>query len=95
MNRNERRARINDLQTERRALTVKINGLNEELKQLNLEDEKEDYPCSCVRLNRDIEIYDMQEQTRRGRNPLGLGMVSECLSARVECPTCKGTGKLA
>jgi DNA repair exonuclease SbcCD ATPase subunit len=95
MNRDERRTRINDLQTERHALTVKINSVNEELKQLNLANEKEDHPCSCVRLNGDIEIYDMQEQTRRGRNPLGLGLVSQCLSARAECPVCKGTGKPA
>lgn len=93
MNRDERNTKINQLETERRQFTVKVNNISEELKSLRLENEKEDHPCSCVRLNGDIEIYDMQEQTRRGRNPLGLGMVSQCLSARSECPVCKGTGK--
>ena len=88
-----RRSVIARLREERDGLNKRVYALNESIKELQLLEDKEQHSCSCVKLNRDIEIYDMQEQERRGRNPLGLGLVSETLTARKDCPTCKGTGK--
>jgi hypothetical protein len=89
---NARKARIQQLRAEVNQLDGVRSALLTEIKKLNLEQNKEEHPCSCVKLNGDIEIYDMQEQERRGRNPLGLGCVSECLTARKDCQVCRGTG---
>lgn len=89
----ERRARLDELRKERAQLNLKVEKLTSEIAQLDLQERREEYPCVCVKLNRDIEVYDMQEQERRGRNPLGLGLVSECLTARKSCDYCNGTGK--
>lgn len=88
-----RRSTISRLREERDELQKRVYALNDSIKELQLLEDKEQHPCSCVKLNGDIEIYDMQEQERRGRVPLDLGLVSECLSARKDCPICKGTGK--
>lgn len=63
-----------------------------ERRKLELEQNREDHPCQCVKLNKDIEVFDMQEQERRGRVPLGLGFVADCLTAIKDCHVCNGTG---
>lgn len=57
-----------------------------------LAEAKRRYPCSCVRLNSDLYIYDMAEQWAAGRQGLTTGLVSESLSAFIDCPMCHGSG---
>jgi hypothetical protein len=90
MNRNER---MRELRVQARALQKKLDQVFKELTALKEEKEKETYPCSCVKRNRDIEVFDMAEQERRKR--VGLvagGFVSESLSAREDCEVCCGSG---
>lgn len=89
----DRKERLQRLRFERDELQDKANAIGREIAKLDLEERKEAHPCPCVRLNRDIEIFDMQEQSRRGRNPLSAGgFVADCLTARKDCQTCNGTG---
>lgn len=48
--------------------------------------------CSCVRLNKTIQIFTMTQQEQANRNGLQLGLVSETHSADLKCPKCFGTG---
>lgn len=90
----ERKERLQAIDVIIRRLQLQVNDLQEERNKLRLEEQREEHPCSCVKLNGDIEIYDMQEQERRGRSPLSVGgFVAHTLSARLDCPSCKGTGK--
>ncbi len=88
-----RKARLQQLRAEVAQLRKIQDELQTEIQKLDLEQRKEEHPCACVKLNKDVEIFDMQEQERRGRNPLGAGgFVADTLSARKDCTTCKGTG---
>lgn len=89
-----RKARIQQAQAERQQLQSKVDALSKEIAELRLAEERDEHPCSCVKLNRDVEIYDMGEQARRGREPLSCGgFVADTLSARKDCEYCQGTGK--
>lgn len=91
-----RRARIQQAQAERQQLQTKVDALSKEIAELRLAEERDEHPCSCVKLNRDVEIYDMGEQERRGRVPLSVGgFVADTLTARKDCQECGGTGKPA
>lgn len=88
-----RQARIQKLRAEAQDLREKSDKLYAEIHKLDLEQRKEDHPCACVKLNRDIEIYDMGEQERRGRTPLSVGgFVADTLTAIKSCTVCNGTG---
>ena len=91
---NERRRKIQELQAQGRSLQQQSDELFKRAKALELEEAREEHPCSCVKLNETIEVYDMGEQARRGRECVALlGMVYQNLSARKDCEACKGTGK--
>lgn len=91
-----RQARMQELRSKADKLRKELDELHTEIGKLDLEQRKEEHPCSCVRLNGDIEIYDMQEQERRGRTPLSCGgFVADTLTARKDCQECGGTGKPA
>jgi hypothetical protein len=93
MNSIERKTRISLLSAEIGSLQEKVYALQDERLALRLEQDKEDHPCTCVKLNKDIEIYDMMEQELRGREPLSLGsFVCDLLTALKNCPVCRGTG---
>ncbi len=88
-----RKERLQQLRETVSKLDQQRNEALTEIKKLDLEQKREEYPCSCVKLNGDVEIYDMQEQERRGRNPLSVGgFVMDTLTARKDCTTCNGTG---
>lgn len=88
-----RKARIQELRSKADKLRKELDELHTEIKKLDMEQRKEDHPCTCVKLNGDVEIYDMGEQERRGRNPLSIGsFVADTLSARRDCTICNGTG---
>lgn len=88
-----RQARIQELRAKLYKLRKQSDDLFTEIAKLELEQRKEDHPCTCVKLNKDVEIYDMQEQERRGRNPLSVGgFVADTLTARKDCTVCNGTG---
>jgi len=90
----QRKQLLRLLRKEREELQSRVSELSEEIAQLDLAERREEHPCICVKLNQDIEIYDMQEQERRGRVPLSAGgFVAHTLTALKNCPTCKGTGK--
>lgn len=89
----DRKERIRQLRAEAQDLREKSDKLYTEIHKLDLEQRKEEHPCSCVKLNRDIEVFDMQEQERRGRAALSCGgFVADTLSARRDCTICNGSG---
>lgn len=88
-----RQARLQQLNVELEQVNKKQQELISERKKLEREQFLEEHPCSCVKLNGDVEIYDMAEQSRRNRNPLQLGAVYDTYSARNDCQECGGTGK--
>jgi hypothetical protein len=51
-----------------------------------------EYDCSCVRLGRDIAIYDMAGLGKANRRGLGAGLVSNTPSAANDCSHCHGFG---
>jgi len=88
-----RQARLQEIRSQREKLQSQINTLDKEYSELYLAEERDSYPCSCVKLNRDIEVFDMQEQSRRNRKPVSYHtFVADSLSARTDCETCEGTG---
>ena len=78
-----------------RELRAELDAVDSAILELQHEEDREAHPCECVRLNADIEIYDMGEQERRKRKPVGAwhSFVRDALTAREDCPKCKGTGK--
>jgi hypothetical protein len=92
MNKEDRAARLSNISFELKALADAETQLRAEQSQLLFEDEIEHYSCECVRENRDIGVFDMMQQQEANRRPLGLGLVSECLSADRSCPLCNGEG---
>ena len=87
-----KRNRLREIISESDKLQRQLDALNKEARDVRLAMAKDEYSCSCVKLNRDIEIYDGAEQIRRGRKGLGCGLVADCLSARCDCKDCLGTG---
>src|SRR5271167_613130 len=79
------RKKISALKVKIQPLALKIDQINDQIARLT-------YPCSCVKLNQELDIYDMSQQEAAGRNGLGSGFVSECLSADKNCPICRGAG---
>jgi hypothetical protein len=75
----DKRSLINELSEEREGLLDRVSVIDKELRRLELEKGHEEHPCSCVRLNRDIEVYDIADADRKHRRTLGLGFVSELL----------------
>lgn len=59
---------------------------------LDMEAARERFRCPCVRLNRDVGIWNMGDQVEARRNGLTFGLVSDCLSARKDCERCHGDG---
>lgn len=90
--RENRLQRIADLGEQRQKLLREVDAINEASRLLWLEDSREDHPCSCVRLNREIGVHDMSDTENRYRRTFGIGLVAELLSADKECPLCRGTG---
>jgi hypothetical protein len=84
--------RIRQINTELDRLDKERFALLKEKNDLLLARSKTQHSCSCVRLNRDINITNIGDQIRANRRGLGLGLVAETLSADCGCPFCKGTG---
>jgi hypothetical protein len=87
-----RLSRIVELNRKRDELIEQTRAVSIELKALELEESRSVHDCECVRLNRDLGIWNLALQESLGRVPLGLGVVSETLSALRGCPSCYGTG---
>jgi hypothetical protein len=51
-----------------------------------------EHTCACVVLNSDVGVWDIAGQQVARRNSLGVGLVSETLSASKDCLRCGGTG---
>lgn len=84
---------------EMRALDKRIKELDHERASLLSERERleiieasERFTCECVRLNRDIDVHNMIDQEKCGRNGLQFGLVSNTFSALKACPKCHGRG---
>lgn len=91
-----RKARLKELWGERSRLSNRIDALSRELESLQLAEAIEDHPCSCVRKNEDIGIWNAQGLANDKRNCLmGAGVISRLISADADCPECHGTGKPA
>ncbi len=88
-----REDRLSELRSEILTVQRQLDKLHEERRTLELEQEKYDHPCACVKLNKDVEIFSRSEQERRGRIHLSLGyLIGDTLSARTDCGVCLGTG---
>lgn len=92
MNLESKRARLRELNARDNHLMRQVHEVREERRKLQLEISREVHPCSCVRLNGEIQVYDMKEHERRRRETFGLGLVAELLSADKDCPHCHGSG---
>lgn len=89
----DRKSLIKKLEVEKQFHQSKVDALVDQIAKLRFEEAKEKYSCSCVRLNKDINVFDMRDQELRNRNGLQLGFVAETLSADRSCQTCHGSGK--
>lgn len=87
-----RRERIGHIESRCEELEAELNELNDLRRSLELEQAREDHPCSCVAYNADLLIYDLIEQNKQGRVGIGFGPVINTLSALRDCPHCHGTG---
>lgn len=86
------RRQIDGLRKERRKLQERTNEIDETLSTLELAESQASHPCSCVRLNRDIDVVTSADVQNRRREVFGLGVVADLLSADLDCPKCGGTG---
>lgn len=84
--------RIRALSEEINELQRKLDRLARERGELELFRNRLTHPCLCVRLNKDIGVYDMMTQERARRIPIGMGLVVDTLSASRDCPACGGSG---
>ena len=89
----ERADRIRELRVERTDCNRKINYLDQEIYYLQLAEDKEHYTCSCVKVNKNIGVFDSVDQVRANRSGLTTGYVSNSLSAKKDCPLCNGFGR--
>jgi hypothetical protein len=89
----ERLARIHAIDAECKKIQARLKRFHEERDQLVLAGNREEYPCSCVKLNCDIGIYDGSQQEKAGRKGLGIGLISQTFSCLKNCSVCRGTGK--
>lgn len=88
----DRRRRIDELESHRRDLHRQLDVNVDEINRLWLEDSREEHPCTCVRLNKDIGVIDMHSSVIRRRCTFGIGLVAELISADRDCALCHGTG---
>jgi hypothetical protein len=84
--------RVVEIDAELSSLGRKQTELLNERRTLLLDQALRLHSCDCVRVNQDLGVYDTGTQERLGRAPLGIGLVSEILSADKDCQVCKGTG---
>lgn len=92
MNLESKKSKLRELNDHDFRLMRQLDEVRKESRELKLEICREEHPCECVKLNRDIEIYDMTELIHRNRECFGLGFVAELLSARKDCQLCHGSG---
>lgn len=92
-------ANLDILYRERASLRLQMQGLQDQLSALNTQYkqvgdqiDRINFPCTCVRLNRDLGIYDNVGLVNARRNDLDIGLIAEQLSADLDCPLCHGTG---
>lgn len=83
---------LDELREERRVLMSRINQISKKVDRLEQEKSRAEHPCSCVRLNREIDVGDMGSAEANRRRTFGLGFVGELLSADLDCSKCAGTG---
>lgn len=94
MNTNQIEEQLAKLYNERDYHRRMMDNLAKEAFELSVKLTKLKHPCYCVKLNRDIEVYTMDEEARRNRTELSYSsFVSEAVTARKDCPDCHGTGK--
>jgi len=77
-----------------KVIKVKRELLLAELELFMLRREELGCSCRCVRLNKDIDIYNHSQQVNKNRVGLELGIPGEIYSADKYCIYCHGTGKL-
>lgn len=92
-------ATLEEMEAQRRELRDQVDKLHkqtyllqDEIEAISLKISWATYTCSCVRLNRDLGIWNMSLQEAHGRKALGFGSVENTLSADRNCPICLGKG---
>lgn len=91
-NLDEMKARYLELEKQAGDYKRAMSSIHDQMEVLDLKIKWATYTCTCVRLNKDLDIWDMSQQEEQGRRPLGFGSVSDTLSADKNCPICHGTG---
>lgn len=90
----ERAEHITELRANRAFFNREINRVDSEIAVLQLAEDKEHYTCSCVKVNKEIGVFDSVDQVRANRSGLTTGYVSESLSAKKDCQLCNGFGRV-
>jgi hypothetical protein len=81
------------LREQTRELEEQIKTISTEMTKVNTQIDLLNFPCSCVRLNVGLDIWNIGLQESRNRNGLTVGFpVADTLSADRSCPICHGTG---
>lgn len=88
----ELKAQYSSLFEQAKELETRLYDLYKKKAEVELAIERLDHPCSCVCLNKEIDIWDCREQEAKRRNGFGAGLVADSLSANLDCPTCHGSG---
>src|SRR5574342_467753 len=88
------RQRIDELREERWRLQSRIDIIDKEVRQLTRADTFAEHSCTCVRANRDINVFDTRTVERARRNVVGIGggFIADLVSADRDCKRCDGTG---
>ena len=81
-----------ELRQKRAPLVVQVAEIEKQITALELEAERLQYPCECVRLNSELSVYSMEDQEEKNRHGLTCGAIYRCLSADNGCPLCHGSG---
>lgn len=75
------------------SLRCELHRVQKRCGELSLAINRLRFNCPCVRLNREIRIFDSGNQFDLGRVGLSMGIVGDTFSAEKRCPICHGTGE--
>jgi hypothetical protein len=82
----------NELRSQAEQLDRQLSSVRKQIGEVSRAIDWATYTCSCVRLNKDLNIWNTFLQEDHGRKGLTTGVVEETLSADKNCPICHGLG---
>ena len=93
MNKDELEKELRQFLTMADHLRSELHLVQKKCGELSLAIDRLRFNCPCVRLNREIGIFDSGYQFDLGRVGLSMGVVGDTFSAEKYCPICHGTGE--